>query len=120
MDTIMEQQTLSFQPVSYLVSLNTGTQEEEGEPRPTVTDRFPHKSCSYNGQHTGCTGQIVRVQTDLGLKRTAPIRGDRGQPWPCCRLHSSGDRDQTMAGGRLSQMTVMTTSFDIYSVVECI
>ena len=42
-------QTLSFQPVSYLVSLNTGTQEEEGEPRPTVTDRFPHKSCSYNG-----------------------------------------------------------------------
>ena len=57
---------ISTRILSYLVSLNTGTQEEEGEPRPTVTDRFPHKSCSYNGQQTGCTGQIVWAQTDLG------------------------------------------------------
>ena len=68
------------------------------------------------GRHTGCTGQIVRVKTELGWKRTAPIRGDRGQPWPCCRLHSSVNRPW-LEDGSPKWITVMTASFDMFHVI---
>ena len=105
MDTIMEQQTLSFQPVSYLVSLKHRKHRKKGSPdlysdwSASTQELQLQSGAAYSMHWDENDAGADRLGGDRGLLQT---RGDRGQPWTltadCIAVEY---RAQDMAGGRL-------------------